>query len=166
MHDEARALRARTARAPRNRNERIRTRGNRTTRGRQSSANDRAQRRMDARRVVRPSAGARCGWIATITHPRDDASQRGFEQMETGIGLARRLSRVARGAARRALSILTAGAGRAGYAVDARVASAGPLYIGAGWFLIGAAAARPGAAEFALFDDRFATTARHRKEET
>ncbi|KGT03210.1 hypothetical protein JT30_5175 [Burkholderia pseudomallei] len=40
--------------------------------------------------------------------------------METGIGLARRLSRVARGAARRALSILTAGAGRAGYAVDAR----------------------------------------------
>lgn len=86
--------------------------------------------------------------------------------METGIGLARRLSRVARGAARRALSILTAGAGRASYAVDARVASAGPLYIGAGWFLIGAAAARPGAVEFALFDDRFATTARHRKEET
>ncbi|AGK51684.1 hypothetical protein BTI_4847 [Burkholderia thailandensis MSMB121] len=86
--------------------------------------------------------------------------------MATDTGLARRLSRIAHGAGKRALSIVAAGAGRAGYSVDARIASAGPLYIGGGWFLIGGGAARSGTSEFALFDSRFAATARYQKEET
>ncbi|KVD80603.1 hypothetical protein WS62_26470 [Burkholderia sp. ABCPW 14] len=92
--------------------------------------------------------------------------------MATYIELARRLwrlrrlRRIARGAGRRALSVGTAGADGAGHAVDARIASAGALYIGSGWFLIGSIASRPGASEFALFDGRSAPTARYPKEET
>ncbi|WP_407045292.1 hypothetical protein, partial [Burkholderia pseudomallei] len=119
-HDGSRRVRAPTPRRPRYRNEQIRTRGNRTTRGWSSSPNDRAQRRRDARRVVRPSAGARCGWIATITHPLDDASQRGFEQMDTGVGLARRLPLLARAERRPPLSSLPPSAGRARSRLRAR----------------------------------------------
>ncbi|AOJ54747.1 hypothetical protein F9948_22220 [Burkholderia thailandensis] len=126
---------------------------------------------MDARSVVRLRRRATPLSRGGRAPSRDDASQRGFEQMAIGIGWARRLARAARGAGQRALSSAAAEAGRAGYSVDARIASAGPLYIGGGWFLIGGIAARPGASEFALFDappfdDHFATTARYQKEET
>ncbi|AIO69358.1 hypothetical protein [Burkholderia oklahomensis] len=86
--------------------------------------------------------------------------------MATYIELARRLRRIVRGAGRRAPSIAMAGSDDAGHAVDARIASSGPLYIGSGWFLIGSSASRPGASEFALFDGRSASTARYPKEET
>ncbi|KWZ39126.1 hypothetical protein WS72_30680 [Burkholderia savannae] len=86
--------------------------------------------------------------------------------METCTEWARRLRRIVRGAGTRALSAAVAGAGDARCRSDARIASAGPLYIGDGWFLIGGAASRPGACEFALFDGPVASTARNPKKET